>query len=426
VYSRTSILLFLALIAHVHPPIRLAAQQDKWLTVYLPVWSQRPLGEWLGQPAWEIDWTGITHVVHFNNTNVSKTDPYYTPAYVATDSIELFYGATSFPGCYPGCPPTHYQDSLIAIAHRNNVRVILNLSALGSDGEKALAYVAADSARMQRLVDVMVAFGVRHGYDGVEVDWEPPSNRNDMSRLIRLFRARLNSIKPRGLLFLTANYYHFDLYDSALVNAMVDQVNLMMYDYCYAWKRFPFRYNVIWYNAPLYSGSECFWTNSKTYETMGPLQWIAAGHNRTKLGIGIPFYGYIFHNHHEICTPFKIEEIGYISYQNAIRLLRLGGTEEWDDHAKVPYISGTATETDGPWPGPRWNSWGVQKGQEFFVTYEDPHSIAEKVKWMKAQNLGGLMIYDLTMDFDATKPLRQRHPLLKTAVNTMKSDKGSR
>jgi hypothetical protein len=68
----------------------------------------------------------------------------------------------------------------------------------------------------------MVAFVARHGYNGVGVDWEPSSNRNDMSRLIRLFRERLVLVKPRGLLFLTANYYHFDLYSPALVNAMVD------------------------------------------------------------------------------------------------------------------------------------------------------------------------------------------------------------
>jgi hypothetical protein len=137
VCSGTSIPLFLILIAYAHPSIRLAAGQDKRLTAYLRVWSQRPLGEWSEQPACEIDSTGITHVVHFNSTNVRKTDAYHTPAYVVADSIELLYGGTSFSSRYPNRAPRHYQDSLTGMAHRNNVRVILSLSALGGNGEKA-------------------------------------------------------------------------------------------------------------------------------------------------------------------------------------------------------------------------------------------------------------------------------------------------
>jgi hypothetical protein len=82
----------------------------------LRVWLQEPLAEWLGQPTWETELTEITNVVHLNNTNVSRIEPYYTLAYAAVDPTRLFHGATSRPGWYTSCLLPYCQNNLIAIA----------------------------------------------------------------------------------------------------------------------------------------------------------------------------------------------------------------------------------------------------------------------------------------------------------------------
>jgi GH18 family chitinase len=39
--------------------------------------------------------------------------------------------------------------------------------------------------------------------------------------------------------------------------------------------------------------------------------------------------------------------------------------------------------------------WMVKSGGEFYITYDDSASIAEKVQWARALGLGGIMVYEL-------------------------------
>ncbi len=397
------------------------AQGLKWLTVYYPVWAMRPLGSaaW-AIPPWEIDWRGITHVVHFNNTNVDSIPPFYRPVRVPADSIDLeFLGITN-----PGDGHwLHWQDSLISIAHRHGVKVLLNLSALGGSGEKSLAYIAADSGRVQMLVGAMVGYATRKRYDGVEIDWEPPSNRQDLSRLIRMFRRGLDQQMPGGQLLLSPGSGQQNLYDPAVTNACVDQINLQLYDYPYAWGGSAVGSNVTWYTSPLLPGKVPAGMEGGAWSTRGPLQWAAAGHRKDKLGVGIPLFGYVLKNQNELFRPMPSGgDYGYARYQECITLLNNGGREGWDDERRVPYIQGQAVRTEGnTW----WGQPGVNAGQKFFATYENPRSLREKVQWARDNDLGGVMAYDLTMDWDATKPPGQREPLLgaiRDAINVTRSD----
>lgn len=384
------------------------AQRLNWVTVYYPVWAMRPLGSaaW-AIPPWEIDWTGITHVVHFNNTNVDSTPPFYRPVRVASDSIDLeFLGITN-----PGNGQwVHWQDSLITIAHRHAVKVLLNLSALGGSGEKSLAYIAADSSRVHLLVSTMVGYARRKGYDGVEIDWEPPSNRQDLSRLLRMFRRGLDELIPGGQLLLSPGSGQQNLYDPAVTNALVDQINLQLYDYAHAWGGAAVGANVTWYTSPLSPGKIPRGMEGAAWSTRGPLQWIAAGHREDKLGVGIPLFGYVLKNQNELFQPMASGgDYGYARYQDCLALLGNGGREGWDEERKVPYISGVALRTEGnTW----WGQPGVSGGQKFFATYENPRSVREKVRWAQDHHLGGIMVYDLTMDWDGSKPKDQHDPLL--------------
>jgi hypothetical protein len=60
--------------------------------------------------------------------------------------------------------------------------------------------------------------------------------------------------------------------------------------------------------------------------------------------------------------------------------------EYWDDEAKVPYK--------------RWTEGGVNH----FLTYENSNSFDEKIKWLKANGYGGVMIYDLSSIYINNNP----------------------
>src|SRR5713101_3479857 len=92
--------------------------QLRWFTVYYPTWAMGDLGQAnFIIPPNEVDWTGITHVVHFGNGNVSTTPPYFSPVTSANDSIEWSFNGIANPGCGPTCW-RNWQDTLIRTAHR--------------------------------------------------------------------------------------------------------------------------------------------------------------------------------------------------------------------------------------------------------------------------------------------------------------------
>ncbi len=62
----------------------------------------------------------------------------------------------------------------------------------------------------------------------------------------------------------------------------------------------------------------------------------------------------------------------------------------WDDDAKVPYLY------DG----------------ETFITYEDPQSVAEKARYVKEMDLGGIMYWEYVDDIE--------NDLLNSAYETLK------
>lgn len=392
-----------------------------WVTVYYPHWAMGALGAGpLALPPWEIDWTGITHVVHFFNGNVSTVPPYSTIVAGSNDSIDVEFCGITRPG---GGPSTwiHWQDSLLTIAHRNGAKVLLTIQAVDPTN---LNYVAADSARADTFATYIVGYMQRKGYDGLELDWEgwasPLAPAADVNRLVRRLRAALDTMTPHGLLAVAAMTTYGSLYWPSQ-DGMVDQYNLMCYDYAFAWNP-EIRSNSSWYVAPLHRGTGLpTGFEGMSYDTRGPLQWIAAGHDPAKVGVGIPTFGWVMKDVDGIMQAMKNANYGYAKYQQCIAMLDNGGSEGWDDERKVPYIAGTALRSEG---GTGWREPGVLAGQKFFATYENPRSMQEKAIWVRENNLGGIMLYDLTTDLDPTKPFGERNPLVGAAARAY-SDPGS-
>jgi hypothetical protein len=378
-------------------------------------------------PPWEIDWSGLTHVILFDNGNISQTPPYWAYAFgppplrpldTESDSISVEFNGVASPGDGGGWP--HYLDSLVTIAHRHGVKVLATIQAVNPLN---LNYVAQDSSRAQVLIEAAVEWAERKHFDGIELDWEgwaaPLPEPEIVNRFVRMLYHRVHRMKTDGgapgLITISAGSGQNDLYDPAQ-DYMVDQFNLQLYDYSYAWYG-KLNANAAWYLAPLHRGAVDPTFEGEAYDTRGPLQWVDAGHDRKHLGMGVPLFGSILRNVDSLFQPMDWSgDYGLAHYQVIDDLKSIGGVEEWDDVRKVRSIRGTARRSNGR--EVYYQSDGVDAGQKFFATGENPRSLQEKINWMIRWGFGGIMTYDLAADLDPTQPIGsgKRNPL-KHAVD---------
>jgi GH18 family chitinase len=382
-------LVVLALFGIVH--IGTAQNNRMWVTAYYPLWAVPSM-----YPE-DIEYAGITHIVHFS-ANPVRTPPYLDVLVRAPDkpfnqdSINIQFG-----GVYNGNNPPLWrtidiQQSLIARAHDANVKVILSVGGIYGVGAETMSWITKDPERVKTFATSSCEYAKRKGYDGIELDWEFPRvvDKLGFNMLIRAFRDKLNSWKPRGI-FIAAvhecpgSYFAYEK-DSLL--ACFDQINPMTYE-MYAGDFSKIRTG---YNTPLDSMSEFPGYNGYgvNQNGHGPRSWIENGYPASRIGLGISFLTTEFYGVTSPVQPaqaFINKNWGYFKNVPV-------QTRHWDGLAKVPWAASGTT----------------------FYTYEDTASIRAKVSYAKSLNLGGIMIYDLLGGYLPSAPHSQKHPLLKAVL----------
>jgi chitinase len=393
-----------------HGPRRVPGAVDHpWVTGYYGYWGE----EEMPPPAMHYD--RLTHIVHFFARPEMSPSPYFGPVVNPADSMQLVWGTDHYTvGTY------NVMDSLLVYAHRSGVKVVLSIGGIYGTQAEVIDFITHDSSRTQAFVDAALGFARRHGYDGVELDWERPMSASQVSLIVRRLRAGLNTWPVRGLLLVASAGWDMRLktYDPALVASAVDQFNIMGYDL-----HMPGNLigsdgdlsDVTGFNAALHRPDSTrypiIYTLADTYDGVSHPAYIdhgrlfLSGYNKLrfgpryavnvlgfppeKVGIGIPFYGYIYKNRTAPGQPRGGSTPAYLSYKTVLAAMRSGGTRVWDDHADVPWVSGTATAKFGQW------GIAVDPGTPFYITYDDTQSVRLKVRWARDLHLGGIMLYDL-------------------------------
>ena len=306
---------------------------------------------------------------------------------------------------YPGDPPDapfkgRFRQLQLLKQKHPHLRTLISVGGWGGSAGFSDAALAEESRA--RLAQSCAAFASTYGFDGIDIDWEfpvtgggrqgagRPEDARNFTLLLESIRRALDEQGARDgkryLLTLAApagehNYRHIEL---ARVQAHVDWINLMTYDFAGSWSK------VTCFNAPLFTpdtGMDGV-TQHSTDETVRA--YLAAGVPAAKIVVGVPLYGRAFGGVRDVngglfqphdakspaTAPAGARQWTYAGIVAAG--LDKSAQRHWHDQSKVPWLYDARA--------------GV------FVTYDDPDSVRAKAAYARQHGLGGVMVWELSQD----------------------------
>ncbi|KAI4627325.1 uncharacterized protein J4E87_003888 [Alternaria ethzedia] len=278
-------------------------------------------------------------------------------------------------------------------AKNRNLKVLLSVGGWTyTNVAKHMDGPMATAAGRQRFASSCVELIRDYGFDGIDVDWEYPTNKEQGGQLLALLkeiRSQMDEyadtlvyedesgrkLKPKFLLTIASpagekNYKHLPLKE---ISAVTDFINLMAYDYAGSWD------NQTGHQSNLYPSTST--PLSTPFNTASVLAaYSAAGVPSSKLNLGMPLYGRSFTNTQGLGTSFS--GIGTGSFERGVydfKDLPLAGAQEYyDEEAGATY------------------SYDEASGE--FVSYDTVAMALKKVDYIAEQGLGGAMWWEISGD----------------------------
>jgi chitinase len=298
--------------------------------------------------------------------------------------------------------------ALVEAVHRAGKRVLL---VVGGDGAAPGFRIASSPKHLANTLRSILSLVDRYGYDGIDVDWEPLASEDTRrySLFIESLRKGLDRM-PSGeqqtnRCLTTA--IEVDLNDTEYMVSLLrtlrkldeklDRINVMTYTMA-----IPSSLPFVWHNSALYPGASPK-DGFRTPSADGAIrEFLAAGFQPERLGIGINLYGYLWQGKgpEDVSTPGRIwksrPKVKELTYGEVATLLRNHSTY-WDEQAKVPYMSIPLSKQ--------------------FISYEDRRGIDAKVRYVQQKDLGGLIVWDIGRDDRDENAKRELLGAINNAVN---------
>lgn len=293
----------------------------------------------------------------------------------------------------------------------------------------AFSDVASNAESRQRFATSAVAFIRKHGFDGIDLDWEypvgggnpdnvnRPEDKHNYTLLVRLLRKELNAaahLDGRPYLLTVATPASEQLLDNFEIHALAGQVdwfNLMAYDYSGAWE--PHTGHL----APLDSahGKPSVRNTVRLYRERGvPLE---------KIVLGVPLYSRGWAGvppmRHGLYQPASGPsqnqgEPGLLEYRELLAHLNatpLQWAVQYDSEASAAF------------------AYNPDLDAGTFYTLEDARTVRTKTLWARHIGLRGIMLWPLSGDLrNANAPgslLRIIHQALYGSGQTDGENNGS-
>jgi chitinase len=339
-----------------------------WVMGYYSSWNSSSL------PVDQIDWGALTHIATAFNV------PDGNGGVDGPDSLDPALAL-----------------SVVSAAHAAGKKAIASIGGAGSaqafEGSTSQANLSTFVGNLEGLVTAV-------GYDGLDLDWEggPQSDQPLLMSLVLALRSAMPGILITMPVPVEDNNLDNDLSFYGTIAPLVDQINIMSYNVSSAysgWKS--------WHSSPLRWNGDDSTPVGIDITVQG---YLLANVPASKLGVGSGFFGECYSA--PVTAPDQtlagstvVATDGVMSFAHLMSAYYSPGARQWDSTAMVPYLSFASAQ------GPEGCT---------FISYEDPQSIAAKAAWVKANNLGGTILWTINEGYIASAPPGQRHPLLEAVA----------
>ncbi|XP_042214258.1 chitinase-3-like protein 1 [Homarus americanus] len=293
---------------------------------------------------------------------------------------------------------------------------LVTILAVGGWNEGSPKYSTMSSSASTRkiFVDSSIELLKEHNFDGLDMDWEYPTQRGgkpeDKVNFISLLSDLSTALHANNMILtaaVSAGKLTIDpAYDIPGMAKHLDIVNLMAYDLHGAWD--PYTHH----QSGLYQYPDDTGDNVYLNQDFAVRYWIDGGMPSTKIVLGVPLYGRCWK------LDSNTEEHGYYA------------------PARNPGPAGPYTRTPG-FLGyneicefqKKENNWVVEiapgmkepytysySHSRIWCSYDDHDSCVEKANYAKSKNLAGMMVWSIETDdfhgicgrpFDLIKTLRE-------------------
>ncbi|SMQ51503.1 unnamed protein product [Zymoseptoria tritici ST99CH_1A5] len=326
----------------------------------------------------------LTHVLYsFANVNATTGEVYLSDNWADIDRGR------------PSGDTKNLYGSLASLykLKKNNRQLKTLLSIGGASYSPNFAGPAGTASGRAKFAQSAVQLLMHHGFDGLDIDWEFPSDSTQAANYLRLMqtvRAQLSSYSkqlsgaPQFLLTaaVSAGPDKYNLLNITALNSVLDMWNLMAYDYSGPWDK------VVGHQANLFVNT----SNSASTPFNSDYvikQYIAKGASARKMILGMPLYGRQFA---QATAPGKA-------------FSGTGSTGSWEagiwDYKAIP-ASGSSSTFKIYTDTQAIASWSYDSSSKMLISFDTPQITRAKANYVTSRGLGGGMWWEGNGDFAAT------------------------
>ncbi|KAG0711282.1 Acidic mammalian chitinase [Chionoecetes opilio] len=304
-------------------------------------------------------------------------------------------------------------DRFTALKKKNTKLVTILAVGGWNEGSTKYSNMAADPAKRKTFVDSSIKLLKDHDFDGLDMDWEYPTQRGgkpaDKENFILLLSDLKEALHANGMMLtaaVSAGKGTIDAaYDIPGMAQHLDMVNLMTYDFHGDWD--PYTHH----QSGLYAHPDDTGDNAYFNQDFAVRYWIEKGMPANKISQGVPLYGRCW-------TLDGKDDTGYYA------------------PAHQPSVAGPYTEEPGDW-GYNEICEGISKGgwtvvhdpamhepyaynlnhNKIWCSYDDEDSVKLKAEYAKEHGLAGMMVWSIDTD-DFVGLCGRKFNLIKTMVET--------
>lgn len=273
--------------------------------------------------------------------------------------------------------------------HQKNppVKTLVSIGG-GSSDPKLFARMASNKGSRSIFIDSAMEVARRHGFDGLDLDWEFPKDPKEMVDLGQLFkewrvaiRKEAKSTHRSPLLLTAAVYFSVDFqwdetyrkFPVASIAKSLDWVNAMCFDYRGSWDT-----SATGAHAALYD------PKSNISTSYGLTSWVRAGVPGNMVVMGLPLYGKTW-----LLKDPKVNGIGApatAAGPGDDGVLIFSQVEKFNKENGATVVYDAKTVSTYSYAGTTW------------IGYDDSRSTTVKLEFAQALGLRGYFFWALSYD----------------------------